>query len=147
MLDDVQRRRFLVDPSGKDALPAAFAVLDIKLQECSGQLVIFPWRGCFAGAQPNDRVPHAHRLPRPKDKIADNPVALVQQADHRHPFRHWRNARLVCDRLRQPHVHGLTGLFLRRLLRQFGAVAACRRQQQGQRDESGTHAQSGVQGW
>jgi hypothetical protein len=56
MLDDIQRRRFLVEPAGKGALPFFVWPPDIELDEGAGELLRFPRRGRFAGAQTNDHV-------------------------------------------------------------------------------------------
>jgi hypothetical protein len=50
MLDRVERRRFLVEPAGKDAAELALRIADVELQEGAGQLLDLPRRRRFAGA-------------------------------------------------------------------------------------------------
>jgi hypothetical protein len=64
----------------------------INLNERSGQLLFFPWSRRFAGPQPNDDVLPADRLPWVKRDILDDSVALVEDAEHRHPLRHRRDS-------------------------------------------------------
>ena len=51
VLDDVERRRFLVEPAGEDPLPVPVGPLHIELDEGAGQLLRLPRRGRLAGAQ------------------------------------------------------------------------------------------------
>jgi hypothetical protein len=88
MLDDVERRSLLVEPSRKDPLPAALRIADVELDEGSGQSLHLPGRGRLAGAQPDDRVAHAHRLAGLERDRARDAVALVDEPEHRHPLRH-----------------------------------------------------------
>jgi hypothetical protein len=90
MLDDVERRRFLIDPARKDALPAAAGLLHIQLDERAGQFLIFPRRARFAGAQADDRVPDLDRLARLQGQVADDAVALVEEAQNRDSIGHRR---------------------------------------------------------
>jgi len=88
VLDDVERRAFLVKPAGKNALPVLVHLLHVHLDESAGIVVGFPWRGLFARAQVDDDVADAHRLPRLQRDIAADAVTLVEQAKHRHALRH-----------------------------------------------------------
>ena len=88
MLDDVERRAFLIHPARKHPAPIAVRALDIELDERSGQPLGLPRRGRIAGAQPDQRVLGANRLARLEGEIADDAVALVEQGDHRHPLGH-----------------------------------------------------------
>jgi hypothetical protein len=77
-------------------LKAALRIAHVELQKCA--------RG-FAGAEAHDDVPDADRLARFHLKLAGDPVALVEKADHGKPFRHRRRAGGdFGDGLR--HVHG-----------------------------------------
>jgi hypothetical protein len=88
MLDDVERRRFLVNPSRKDAFPAAVGLLHVELDERPGQFLIFPWRARFAGAQADDRVLDLKCLARLQGHIADDAIALVEEAQNGDPLGH-----------------------------------------------------------
>ena len=66
VLDDVERRRFLVEPARKDPLELALRVAHVELDEGAGQLLHLPGRGRLAGAQPDDHVADAHRLAGPQ---------------------------------------------------------------------------------
>jgi hypothetical protein len=88
VLDDVQRRSLLVQPAREDPLPAPLRVLDVELDEGSGQLLDLPGRRRFAGSKPDDRVADAHRLTRLQGQRARDAVALVEEAEHRDPLGH-----------------------------------------------------------
>ena len=94
MLDHVERRRFLVNPTGKDATPAVVRLPDIELQEGACQRLFFPRRARLAGTKPNDGIFDPDRLTRPQSQVADDAVALVEQADNGNPFGHRRGSRL-----------------------------------------------------
>jgi hypothetical protein len=78
VLDDVERRRLLVQPSRKDAAKGPLGVGDIELDEGAGQLLDLPRRGGLAGAEANDDIADPHRLARLQGQIALNPIALVE---------------------------------------------------------------------
>jgi hypothetical protein len=118
----------------------AVRALPIDLHECPSQFLRLPWRGGFTGAQANGHVLDAHRLAGPQRQVADDAVALVQEAEHRDPLGHRRDSGLLrrCAR----HIHGdwlIVGRFIP------GPVAGRRRQ--GQRDrekwQGPLHAYSG----
>jgi hypothetical protein len=88
MLDDVERRSLLVEPAREDALPATLRVAHVELDEGAGQSLHFPRRRGLAGAKPDDRIPHPDRLAGLERDRARDAVALVQEAEHRHPLRH-----------------------------------------------------------
>ncbi len=88
MLDDVERRAFLIKPAGKNAAPAIVRLLDVELDERAGQPLILPWRAGLARPQANHRITHAKRLPRPQPNIADDAVALVEQPQDRNSLGH-----------------------------------------------------------
>jgi hypothetical protein len=151
VLDHVERRRFLVEPTGEDPLELALRIADVELDEGAGQLLLLPGRGRLASAQANDHVADAECLTGLHRQIAFDAVALVQQADHRHALGHGRGAGRRSDlRLRNVNGHRL-GLGLLLLRRRHGRTVAGGKQQQchgGHRKagRSGAH-QSGVQAW
>ncbi|KQM28866.1 hypothetical protein ASE58_03150 [Sphingomonas sp. Leaf9] len=55
-------------------------------------MLLLPWRGAFAGAQPHDHVADAYRLSGLQRQVTGFAVALVQQPDDRNPLRHRRGA-------------------------------------------------------
>jgi len=93
VLDDVERRRLLVEPAGESPAPFLVAALDVELDECAGQLLLLPRRGALARAQPDDHVADADRLAGLELQVARGAVALVEQADHRLALRHRRGRR------------------------------------------------------
>jgi hypothetical protein len=149
MLDDVERRRLLVEPAREDSVEGALRVGDVQLDEGAGQLLDLPGRGRLAGAEANDDVADAQRLARLHRQVALDAVAFVEEADHRDPLRHRRRPRRFAGH-RLGHVDRLdlgrrlaVALPLGRTLRPAGGE---RRRQ----DEDGTggdtaHASSGVQ--
>jgi len=78
MLDHVERRRFLVEPAGKDPGPLLVGALDIDLDERSGQFLVFPRRGRFAGAQAHHQVFPPRGLAGVKRDALHDPVTLVE---------------------------------------------------------------------
>jgi hypothetical protein len=143
MLDDVERRRFLVQPAREDPLPLAVGAFDVDLDEGACQRLVLPRRGGLAGAQPDDDVLDPHRLAGPQRDVADDPVALVQQAEDGDPLRHRRHPCLPAGGLRGVDGHRTPG---RLALRILAALAAAERQQDRCHYDR-AHAQSGVQGW
>ena len=88
MLDDIERRRFLVDPARKNPLPALVGKADVDLDESAGQFLLLPRSRRLAGAKPDHDVLAARVLTRMQRNIANDAVALVEQAQHRHPLVH-----------------------------------------------------------
>jgi hypothetical protein len=140
VLDDVERRRFLVKPTGKDPAPALVRLLDVDLDEGAGQLFLFPRRGCLAGAQAHDHVLPPRRLPRMKRDVLDDSITFVEDAENRDALRHRRHPTLpVRSRCGLPR--GRQRILL------LGALAARNERdcsKQGCRGDS--HAYSGIQG-
>ena len=146
MFNDIERRAFLVQPARENAGPASAGLLDVKLDEGACQAVIFPWGRRIARTQAHDRIPKADRLSRLEDDIADDPVTLVEQPEHRDALRHRRHPRHRFDRLRRVDryrigaVGGLTGIARATI------AARAKREHEGQRDQtpgqdySGFHA-------
>jgi hypothetical protein len=95
VLDDVERRRFLVQPAGEHALPPLVGALDVDLHERAGQFLFLPGGGGFACPQAHHQVLPPRRLARVQGNVADDAVALVEHAEDGDALRHWRNACLV----------------------------------------------------
>jgi hypothetical protein len=93
MLDDVERRCFLVEPAGEDAAELAVRPTHVQLDEGAGQLLGLPGGRGLAVAQPHDHVADTDGLAGPERQVALDAVALVEQAKHRDPLRHGRRAR------------------------------------------------------
>jgi hypothetical protein len=93
VLDDVERRGFLVEPAGKGAAELALRIAHVELDEGAGEALHLPWRGGLAGAQTDDDVADPHRLSRLQREVARQAIALVEEADHRHALQHRRGAR------------------------------------------------------
>jgi hypothetical protein len=88
VLDDVERRRLLIDPAGEYAPPLPVAALHLELEEGSGELLALPRRRRLARQQPDYGIFQPHRLSRPHRQIPDDPVAFVENADHRDSLGH-----------------------------------------------------------
>src|SRR3546814_16469656 len=86
MLDNIERRRFLVEPARKYPFEPALEIAHIDLHEGPRQLLYFVRRRRLAGPQPDDHVVHPDRLTRLPLQIAREAVALVEQAQTSHPF-------------------------------------------------------------
>ena len=94
VLDDVERRRLLVEPAREDPLPAPLRIAHVELDEGAGQLLHLPGRGGLAGAQAD----RSRRRSAPPGRasgrsVAGYAVALVEEAEHRDPLRHRRRPR------------------------------------------------------
>ena len=59
-----------------------------QLDKCPGFLRILPLRCPLAGAQADDRTTDADAFPRLQGDVPHQTVALVEQAEHRHPILH-----------------------------------------------------------
>jgi hypothetical protein len=91
VLHDIAVGTFAEQPSGKIAPPFIVGgAAHVQLHEGPGFLHIFPWRAGFAGLQPDDGVADAQRLAGFHLEVGGDAVALVEQADHRHPLIHRR---------------------------------------------------------
>jgi hypothetical protein len=88
VFDHVQRRGFLVEPAGEHLSPALVRPLDVDLDEGAGELLVFPRRCRFAGAEPDDHILPPDRLARVERDRLDDAVALVEDAEHRDALRH-----------------------------------------------------------
>jgi hypothetical protein len=124
-------------------LPVAVGPLNIDLDERAGQLFGFPRRGGLAGAQANDDVLPAHRLPGPKRHRLRDPVALVEDADDGHALSHGRDAGLIDARRRSGVRDHRSG----RVLLVLPAPASGQgKRDQGQCGSASLHVYSGIQG-
>jgi len=148
VLDEVQRRRFLVEPAGEDPLPPPLRVPDAELDEGAGQLLNLPRRCGLAGAQAHRRIADPNRLAGLEGEVAGDAVALVEEAEHRHALGHRSRAgRDRGDGLRDVDGAGLArGLTVGPRLIRCAPVAAGER---GEGEQGGAelepHALSGVQ--
>jgi hypothetical protein len=141
MLDDVERRRFLVEPARKDSAPLLVRALDIDLHKRARQFLYFPRRGRFAGAQAHDQVLPASRLAGMQRDILHNAVALVENAENRNALRHGRHSALARCRCRNIVSCANRGILL------FATTAA---RNERKCDQYGcgrlSHAYSGIHG-
>ena len=142
MLDHVERRTFLVQPARKHPIPSAVGPPIVELDERAGQSLGFPRRGRIARPKANGDVLDPHRLTRFEREITDDPVALVEQGDHRHAIAHRGHTSGVYPRRESFGDDLILG---HRLI----LPAIARRNRQAQRGESKdalcSHAWSGVQ--
>ena len=140
MLDDVERRTFPVNPAREYPVPVLVRALDVDLDEGAGQFFALPRRRRLAGAQADDDVLDPDRLAGLQRQVANDAVALVEQAQHGDPLGHRRDPRLIGGGAR----HGdRDGIAFARLLE--AAVAAGQRREQGQCNRAPGHVWSGVQ--
>jgi hypothetical protein len=140
MLDDVERRRFLVKPSGEHPVPALVRLLDVDLDEGAGQLFLLPRSGRLARPKPHDHILPPHRLAGMERHRLDDAVALVEHAQHRHALGHGSDSALP--------IRGRSGLPRRWQRGIFALLLAARdeRERGEERCAGGSHAYSGIQG-
>jgi hypothetical protein len=139
-------------PAGEHSSPLIFGMVEHQqLDKGPGFLRAFPLGGAFAGAQPHDRPTDPDAFARFQRDIADQAIALVQQAEDSNPFRHRRYAseRILFARRRTLRTRCWLIIFgrRRRRLSLIGAApASCQQQQRrtGQQGRSPDHAPSGV---
>jgi hypothetical protein len=117
--------------------------LHVELKECSRQLLLLPGRGRLARAQVDDRIARPDGLARLHPEIVDNAVALVEEADDRHPVLHRRQPGLVA----LEHLTGIRGLELLLASARFLAARGKRDRQRDCKGRQKAHCYSGVQGW
>jgi hypothetical protein len=142
VLDDVERRGFLVQPAGENAVPPPVRLLHIDLDESAGQLLLFPGSRRLAGAQPHDHIFPPDRLAGMQRNRLHDAIALVEDAEHRDALRHGRHAALP-SRGRGNLSRTWSGCIL--LLPALAAGG--KRERDQQRCGSRLHAYSGIQGW
>ena len=140
MLDHVERRAFFVQPARKYPIPFAVGLEIVELDERAGQSLGFPRRGRIARPKANGDVLDPDRLTRLEREIADDPVALVEQGDHRHSIGHRGHARSV-----DPRRKGFGNDFI--LCHRLLAIARRNREAQREqpKDARRNHVWSGVQ--
>lgn len=89
MLDHIAVGPLAENPARKDAAPLVVAlILHGELHKSAGLGRVFPRCGLFARAQPDDRAADAQRFARLHLQLADQPVALVEQAQYRDALGH-----------------------------------------------------------
>jgi hypothetical protein len=141
VLDDVERRRFLVDPAGEHPLPFLVGALDVDLHEGAGQLLFLPRGGRLAGAQANHQILPARGLARVQRDVLHDAVALVEDGEDRDTLRHRGHSALPRsgggDILRDSH---------RGILLLAAAAARGQRKCNQQRCGKSRHAYSGIHG-
>jgi hypothetical protein len=89
VLDNVERRRILVQPAGKHLVPCQCLIggspfLDKQLHECAHFGRPFPWQAALTSRQLDDDVADPARFAGLHHQILFKVVALVQQADGGH---------------------------------------------------------------
>jgi hypothetical protein len=121
-------------------MPALVGLLHVDLDECAGQLLLFPRRARLARAKANDNVLPARRLAGMESDILDDPVALVENTQNGNPLRHRSHAALAVG------CRGdLSRLGRGRIL--LGALPASgKREHKQQRSGGAAHAYSGIHG-
>jgi hypothetical protein len=95
MLNQVERRRFLIKPARKDTVPAPVGLLHIDLYKSAGQFLLFPWGSRLTGAKAHDHVLPSNRLAGMKRDVLNDAVALVENAENRCALGHWSNTALA----------------------------------------------------
>jgi len=140
VLDHVERWRVLEQPSRKGADPfrrrgGRRAAGDEHLQESSGFGRDFPWRGPLARRQPDDDIADPARFAGLHLDVLSKIVALVQQADGRHPLLAGGAEAGVdhCGRFEPRQVLGHFR-FRRALLTRLARAGRKRRQQRQRKD-------------
>jgi hypothetical protein len=137
MLDHIERGRFLIEPAGEDPLELILRVANVHLHEGARQLLDLPGSRGFACAKANDHVVHPDRLPWLQRQVPRNAVALVKEAEHRHPLGHRRGAgRRFSDRLRNVDRLRLRLSVRRRLPLGHSAVARAKKRQSSKEVEA-----------
>jgi hypothetical protein len=156
VLDDVAFRSFTEQPAGENPPPfIARMIEDDQLHKGTGLLRRFPLCGALTGAQADDCAADADAFTGFKRDIADEAVALVEEAKHRHPLRHRRypGKGILFALGNRPHrsTRGrliILGWRWRRLPIVRAAPATGQQQDACQRrqDKAALHAPSGVHG-
>jgi len=104
VFDDIERGRILEQPAGKHRTPGQRRLgigmfFDINLHECTDLGGYFPGKGPLAGGNANYNITDPSRLAGLHHQILGQIVALVEQADRRHP---------VLDRRAEFRLNGRT---------------------------------------
>jgi len=116
MLDRVERRRVLEQPAREHLVPGgigprALALGDDHLDEGAGFRRGFPRRGPLAGGEAHDHVAHPARFARLELDVLGEVVALVEQAQRRHPLLTRGAEPGILHRCRRPDVTQFLGDF------------------------------------
>jgi len=119
----------------------AVGLLDVDLDEGSGQFLLFPRRACLAGAKTDDDVLPSRRLAGTKRDVLDDAVSLVEDAEDCNALRHRRDAVLAgrsrCDLAHpRPRRAGLLATL----------AAGGKRKPDQQQASLAKHLYSGIQG-
>ena len=113
VLDDVERRRFLVEPAREDAAPASCRAAGRRAGRTRRSASPLPTARSSRRRAADDDVLPPRRLAGVKRDILDDAVALVEDAEHRDPLRHRRHAALAgCGRRRPAVAAGSGGVLL-----------------------------------
>jgi hypothetical protein len=115
--------------------------VDVELDEGAGQLLLFPRGGLLARAEADDRVLPADRLTRPKGHVLDDPVALVENPQHRDALGHRSHSALPGRGHRDLLVRRSRRILLLRAL-----AAGGERKRDEERSGELRHFYSGIQG-
>jgi hypothetical protein len=150
VLDDVEAGRVLEQPSREHASPFGSSVRGAFLHQDLNEGALLgdglPRRGLLASGQPDDNGADPARLTRLHLEFLRDIVALVEQAERGHPFRHRRADRILGG----DHGRSALGQVLRDLgldgFRLGRLVVAGRQSHQERQKRGGAHRQaSGVQ--
>jgi hypothetical protein len=139
MLDDVERRGFLVEPAREHPAPFLVGALDVELDEGASQFLFLPRGGRLAGAKADDDVLPPRRLAGVECDGLDDPVALVEDPEHRHALGHGGHSALPCSGRRRLAPG-------RRIALLLAAAARRERERESQRCSQCLHVYSGIQG-
>jgi hypothetical protein len=149
VLDDVAFRPILEQPAGEDPAPILRPVIEHdQLNKSAGFLGHFPLGRAFTGAQADDRAADADAFTGFQCDIADEAVALVEEAEHGHTLLHRRDAGIHIIRAGRARL-GQRARFRRRRRFLRLAITAGKQQRGSQRraDQRGLcpdHGASGV---
>jgi hypothetical protein len=141
VLDDIAVGALAENPARKHPPPFVVPlILHRQLDERAGFGRVLPRRGFFASAQADDRAPDACRFARLHFELADQPVALVQQADDGDAIGHRGRALDPADFL--PHAFGFGDGRNRgaAIARRWRPVASRQRGRGQQRDQRGRNS-------
>lgn len=89
MLNHIAFRPFSKEPARKNAIPFLIAAIqNNQLHKNAGFRIIFPWRGLLTSPQAHNHIARALRFTGLHGEFLHQPIAFVEQAQHRHPLRH-----------------------------------------------------------
>jgi hypothetical protein len=90
MLNDIERRRFLIQPARKHLAPFVVGPTHDQLDKAARQLLAFPRLGLVTGFKADNRVADPHRLPWFHLKVARQTIAFIEKSDRRNALGHRR---------------------------------------------------------